>query len=228
MACTALRAAGHRHPTPASSPHSPTRPSRCLFLSLVGHQVAPVVSANSSQSRADVAVIVVSAVLVLTGLQVCAGAGVGAALLLLKLRRMPAQHARLVLLHPTTRPPAGAAPGRPVMTRLVLTLPPARAPQWLTLKPKDPLQVELEGEPVSYRTPSLPRALLAELQWCAAAAAGAVGWLAERQRQLPMLASRVRAVQPAARACRPPTGGVRRAPPAGCGTRCAPPRAPAR
>ena len=33
-------------------------------------QVAPVVSANSSQSRADVAVIVVSAVLLLTGLQV--------------------------------------------------------------------------------------------------------------------------------------------------------------
>lgn len=68
-------------------------------------QIAPVVSAGSSQSRADVLVIVMSAVLVLTGLQ------------------------------------------------------------WLSLKPKEPPQVELEGQEVSHRTPGLPRALAAELQW---------------------------------------------------------------
>ena len=68
-------------------------------------QIAPVVSAGSSQSRADVLVIVMSAVLLLTGLQ------------------------------------------------------------WLTLKPKDPPQVQLEGEQVEFRTPGLPNALLAELQW---------------------------------------------------------------
>lgn len=56
---------------------------------------------------------------------------------------------------------------------------PIRAPQWLTLKPKDPVQVELEGSPVSYRAPGLPRSLLAELQWCAAGCHGAAcmdGW----------------------------------------------------
>ena len=68
-------------------------------------QIAPVVSAGSSQSRADVLVIVMSAVLLLTGLQ------------------------------------------------------------WLTLKPKDPPQVQLEGEQVEFRTPGLPKALQAELQW---------------------------------------------------------------
>lgn len=68
-------------------------------------QIAPVVSAGSSQSRADVLVIVMSAVLVLTGLQ------------------------------------------------------------WLSLKPKEPPQVELEGREVSHRAPGLPKALAAELQW---------------------------------------------------------------
>lgn len=67
--------------------------------------IAPVVSAGSAQSRADVAVIVMSAVLVLTGLQ------------------------------------------------------------WITLKPKDPTQVELEGEEVAYVAPGLPKALVAEMQW---------------------------------------------------------------
>ncbi len=62
-------------------------------------------SAGSAQSRADVLVIVMSAVLVLTGLQ------------------------------------------------------------WLSLKPKDPQQVELEGEQVAFYAPGLPKALLAELQW---------------------------------------------------------------
>lgn len=68
-------------------------------------QIAPVVSAGSSQSRADVLVIVMSAVLVLTGLQ------------------------------------------------------------WLSLKPKEPPRVELEGQEVSHRVPGLPKALAAELQW---------------------------------------------------------------
>ncbi|EFN56374.1 hypothetical protein CHLNCDRAFT_12757, partial [Chlorella variabilis] len=60
---------------------------------------------NSVQSRADVLVIVMSAVLVLTGLQ------------------------------------------------------------WVTLKPRDPVQVELEGEEVDWRAPGLPKALASELQW---------------------------------------------------------------
>lgn len=68
-------------------------------------QIAPVVSAGSAQSRADVLVIVMSAVLVLTGLQ------------------------------------------------------------WLSLRPKDPQRVELEGEPAAFYAPGLPRPLLAELQW---------------------------------------------------------------
>ncbi|KAL4421741.1 hypothetical protein ABPG77_002357 [Micractinium sp. CCAP 211/92] len=71
----------------------------------VASGIAPVVSAGSAQSRADVLVIVMSAVLVLTGLQ------------------------------------------------------------WLSLKPKDPQQVELEGEQVAFYAPGLPKALLAELQW---------------------------------------------------------------
>ncbi|PRW61129.1 CGLD23 required for cyt b6 assembly [Chlorella sorokiniana] len=37
--------------------------------------------------------------------------------------------------------------------------------QWLSLKPKEPPQVELEGEEVSHSAPGLPRALTAELQW---------------------------------------------------------------
>ena len=68
-------------------------------------QIAPVVSAGSSQSRADVLVIVMSAILVLTGLQ------------------------------------------------------------WLSLKPKAPVQVVLEGGEVQFRAPGLPSALLTELQW---------------------------------------------------------------
>lgn len=68
-------------------------------------QIAPVVSAGSAQSRADVLVIVMSAVLVLTGLQ------------------------------------------------------------WLSLRPKEPQRVELEGEPAAFYAPGLPRPLLAELQW---------------------------------------------------------------
>ena len=84
----------HKHALPGRHPHTSRLP-----------QIAPVVSAGSSQSRADVLVIVMSAVLLLTGLQ------------------------------------------------------------WLTLKPKDPPQVQLEGEQVEFRAPGLPKALQAELQW---------------------------------------------------------------
>ena len=76
-----------------------------LPLPHVSVQIAPVVSAGSSQSRADVLVIVMSAILVLTGLQ------------------------------------------------------------WLSLKPKAPVQVMLEGGEVQFRAPGLSSALLAELQW---------------------------------------------------------------
>ncbi|KAI3426276.1 hypothetical protein D9Q98_008651 [Chlorella vulgaris] len=67
--------------------------------------IAPVVSAGSSQSRTDVLVIVISAVLVLTGLQ------------------------------------------------------------WATLKPRDPVRVELEGEEADWRAQGLPSKLTSELQW---------------------------------------------------------------
>ena len=48
--------------------------------------------------------------------------------------------------------------------------------QWLTLKPREPQRVELEGREVSHRAPGLPRALTAELQWCARAAAAWHAW----------------------------------------------------
>jgi hypothetical protein len=79
-----------------------------LFASPPTHpptQIAPVVSASSAQSRGDVLVIVMSAVLVLTGLQ------------------------------------------------------------WLSLKPREPVAAQLEGEPVEWRAPGLPRALAQEMEW---------------------------------------------------------------
>lgn len=67
--------------------------------------VAPVVAASSSQSRADVLVIAMSAVLVLTGLQ------------------------------------------------------------WLSLRPKDPIVVELRGDTVDYCNETLPQEVVGELKW---------------------------------------------------------------
>jgi hypothetical protein len=68
-------------------------------------QVAPIVSANSAQSRADVLVIVLSASLLLTGLQ------------------------------------------------------------WLSLKPRIPTQVELEGEEIEFFDAALPAATREEIEW---------------------------------------------------------------
>ncbi len=75
-------------------------------------QIAPVVTASSSQSRADVLVIVLSAVLLLTGLQ------------------------------------------------------------WLSLKPRPPKQVELEGREAAYLDSSLPASVVEELRWCVGATIG--------------------------------------------------------
>ena len=113
-----------------------------------------MVSANSVQSRADVLVIVMSAVLVLTGLQ------------------------------------------------------------WVTLKPRDPVQVELEGEEVDWRAPGLPKALASELQWCAALGGGGVATVVRwRRRRWPhaALASWVAGV-----AGHHPTGRHPPTPPAPC------------
>jgi len=68
-------------------------------------QIAPVVSASSAQSRTDVLVIVMSAVLVLTGLQ------------------------------------------------------------WLSVKPKEPVAVEIQGDEVAFLDGALPPAAARELEW---------------------------------------------------------------
>jgi hypothetical protein len=79
-----------------------------VLVNRVVSGVAPVVSASSSQSRADVLIIVMSAVLLLTGLQ------------------------------------------------------------WLSLRPRDPEEVELDGSQVSFMLPSLETsaAMASELVWC--------------------------------------------------------------
>ena len=80
-------------------PHPPN------FAPWSSAQIAPVVSAGSSQSRADVLVIFLSAVLVLTGLQ------------------------------------------------------------WLSLKPKVPVQVELDGPEVEHLDGALSEKATAEIRW---------------------------------------------------------------
>lgn len=37
--------------------------------------------------------------------------------------------------------------------------------QWATLKPRDPVRVELEGEEADWRAQGLPSKLTSELQW---------------------------------------------------------------